>query len=229
VTQQPADWKRMGFKNNKVWMAVNDRGEPCRKNGKVLIKYQLDQDYEYWVHEANITSVNSLKKQKKTRNQKTAAAAPARKNHTLEELQADLPEDAILVFTDGASSGNPGPSGIGVHLIYRENEKSISRYIGQATNNIAELTAIQAALWEIKNKKKPVRIFTDSGYAFGVLTQGWKPRKNQELIADIKKAMAGFADLELVKVKGHAGQAENEKADQLATAAIKKARANDAG
>ncbi|MFP4446319.1 MAG: ribonuclease HI [Desulfosudaceae bacterium] len=228
MTQQPADWKRKGFKNNKVWMAVNDRGEPCRKNGKVLIKYQLDQDYEYWVHETNITSVSRLKKQKKTRNQKTPAA-PVNKNHTLEELQADLPEDAILVFTDGASSGNPGPSGIGVHLIYRENEKSISRYIGQATNNIAELSAIQAALREIKNKKKPVRIFTDSGYAFGVLTQGWKPRKNQELITDIKKTMAGFADLELIKVKGHAGQIENEKADQLATAAIKKARAKDAG
>ncbi|MFO8048335.1 MAG: ribonuclease H [Desulfosudaceae bacterium] len=231
MTQQPADWKRMAFKNNKVWMAVDEQGQPLKKNGKVLIKYQLDHDYEYRVHEANITSVNHLKKKSPKRPKKGGAgpSSPGQENQSLEAIKADLPPETILVFTDGASSGNPGPSGIGVHLIYKENEKSISRYIGPATNNIAELKAIQAGLLEIKNRQMPVRVFTDSGYAFGVLVKGWQARKNKELIESIRKTMAGFKDLRLIKVKGHAGQIENEKADQLATAAIKKARAIDAG
>jgi ribonuclease HI len=135
----------------------------------------------------------------------------------------DLPDDAVLAFTDGASSGNPGPSGIGVLLRYKDKEKSISRFIGQATNNIAELTAIQTALLEIKNKKLPVRIFTDSSYARGVLSLGWKAQKNKELIQAIQKTMTGFRDVKLVKVKGHAGVPENEEADRLAVAAIEKA------
>lgn len=134
-----------------------------------------------------------------------------------------MDESAIRVFTDGAASGNPGPAGIGVLLIYGNNEKTISRYIGHATNNIAELKAIEAALLEIKNRKLPVRLFTDSAYSLGALTLGWKAQKNVELIAGIQKLMRAFSDLKILKVKGHAGMAENETADRLATEAIQKA------
>ena len=205
-------------------LAVDENQQPVEKNGKVLIKYQTDQDYEYWVHKSNVVSVSRLDQQKKTGGKKKAAAPKKSGDEKIiREIKADLPEDAVLVFTDGASSGNPGPSGIGVLMLYKENEKSISRYIGQATNNIAELKAIQAGLLEIKNKNLPVRVFTDSKYAYGVLTLGWKAKKNQELIHAIQEVMATFKNIELVKVKGHAGIPENEKADKLAVAAIKKA------
>lgn len=126
----------------------------------------------------------------------------------------------IVIYTDGASSGNPGPSGIGVFLQYGEHQKEISRYIGRATNNIAELEAIKAALLSLKTSDLPVRIHTDSNYAYGLLTLGWKPKKNIRLVAEIKSLMEKFTDLVLIKVKGHAGEAGNEKADRLATAAI---------
>jgi ribonuclease HI len=195
------------------------------KDGKVLIKYQVNQAYEYWVHKNSVVPVEQISR---TGEQKKAGGGKSRdKKSGGEESSAvmtgNLPENAVLAFTDGASSGNPGPSGIGVLLRYRDKEKSISRFIGQATNNIAELTAIQAALLEIKDKKLPVRVFTDSAYAFGVLTLDWKPKKNNELIQSIKKTMAGFRDLKLIKVKGHAGVPENETADRLAVGAIENA------
>jgi ribonuclease HI len=131
-------------------------------------------------------------------------------------------KDKICLFTDGATSGNPGPSGIGVLLRYGEHEKEISKYIGNATNNIAELNAIKAGLSALKQTDIPVRLFTDSNYAYGLLVLNWKPRKNQELVESIKKIMARFKDLQLIKVKGHSGHQGNERADDLATAAIKK-------
>ena len=103
---------------------------------------------------------------------------------------------------------------------YKTHQKKISRYIGLATNNIAELEAIRVGLEEIKNKNLAVRVFTDSSYALGLLSKGWKPKKNQELVAKIRLLMDQFKDLAFIKVKGHAGHPENECADQLATSAI---------
>ena len=127
------------------------------------------------------------------------------------------------MYTDGASSGNPGPAGIGVYLNCGEHEKEMSEYIGVSTNNIAELTAVKRGLESIKNKKLPVRILTDSQYVLGLLTLNWKAQKNQEIITAIKSLMTEFNDLKLIKVKGHNGEAGNEKADQLAVAAVKSA------
>ena len=67
----------------------------------------------------------------------------------------------------------------------------------------------------------PVRIFTDRSYAYGVLTLGWKARKNQSVVKNIRETISKFKDLKIIKVKGHAGHSENERADFLATSAIK--------
>lgn len=214
----------MGFKGNKVWMAVDENRQPVERDGKVLIKYQTDQDYEYWVYKNSLVGIDQLspkgkpggaKKPRQTKKGRTEKAA--------EDIKADIPDDAVRVFTDGASSGNPGPSGIGVLLLFKENEKRISRYIGRATNNIAELEAIKTGLMEIKNKALPVRVFTDSGYAYGLLSLGWEAKKNISLVQEIRKILATFRDVKLIKVKGHAGIPENEVADKLAVAAIKEA------
>jgi ribonuclease HI len=76
----------------------------------------------------------------------------------------------------------------------------------------------------LKNTDLPGRIFTDSNYAYGVLALGWKVRANREMVESIKKLMAKFTNLKLIKVKGHAGQEGNERADFLATSAIKQAK-----
>ena len=54
ILSEAKDWQRMRFKKNKVWQALDNAGQPLVKNGKVLIKYQLEQDYEYWVHPSNV-------------------------------------------------------------------------------------------------------------------------------------------------------------------------------
>ena len=214
-------WKRMLFKGNKVWQAFSCDEKPVINNGKVLIKYNTKQDYEYWVYENKLEPIDSIKtntpeNEKKVRNRNSLKGSD--KGFAKEE---NIPSDAICIYTDGASSGNPGPSGIGVFFRFGEHEKELSRYIGIATNNIAELEAIKAALTELKTTKKPVRIFTDSSYSYGVLSLNWKPKKNIELINSIKMKMKSFTDIKLIKVKGHAGHKENEHADFLATTAVK--------
>ena len=216
----------MWFKTNKVWVAVDSQGEPLTKDSKVLIKYQLKQDYEYWVNRNNVSPLDSpppktkTHQKRKTRRKKSDKSQASDESATWDESAY---ADSICVFTDGASSGNPGPSGIGVLLRYGEHEKEISQFIGNATNNIAELKAIQAGLAAVKKTDIPVRLFTDSKYAHGLLVLGWKARKNQEIVDSIRKAITKFKDLKIIKVKGHSGQAGNEKADFLATSAIKKA------
>ena len=214
-------WHRMRFKKNKVWVAVDDKEQPIVKNGKYLIKYQLAQDYEYWVNPSSIRALDDP--------QNDDQAPPGKKPQPKKKPSGDMMSgtqdatnsDAVRVYTDGASSGNPGPSGIGVLLRYGDHEKEISRFIGNTTNNVAELEAIRVGLLELKTKDLPVRIFTDSEYAYGVLTRGWKARKNQQLIQSIKNLISGFKDIKLIKVRGHVGHEGNERADFLATSAIK--------
>jgi ribonuclease HI len=129
--------------------------------------------------------------------------------------------NAILAFTDGACSGNPGPAGIGVVLVCGERRKELSEYLGHATSNIAELTAIVRALEAIKDRGRHVFVHSDSEYAIGALTLDWKPRANKELIAHGRALVAAFARLRMSWVPGHAGIAENERCDQLARAAIR--------
>ena len=99
---------------------------------------------------------------------------------------------------------------------------SSAEFLGLSVN-IAELEAIRTALLAVKNTDMPVRIFTDSSYAHGVLSLGWKPKKNRELINSTKKIMEKFSELKLVKVKGHVGIEGNERADFLARAALNNA------
>jgi ribonuclease HI len=215
-------WQRVRFKTNKVWLAVAPDGQAIVQNGKVRIKYQLDQEYEYWVHARNIQALPS-----DGPTDLESAHAPRESNlRPVAENPGDdtTHEDshAVHIYTDGASAGNPGPAGIGVLLRYGTHEKEISEFIGVATNNVAELQAIQAGLSQLKDTRRPVRLYTDSAYARGVLTLGWKAKKNQDLIRAIKAQMARIKDLQLIKIKGHAGEEGNERADRLATDAIKK-------
>ena len=230
-------WKRLSIKGNKVWASIDKDGKLLAKNGRVRIKYNLKQNYEYQAKKENLKpeseAVPKQKKDKqktkgnnkykaisfKPQNRSSQSASKPASSYTAEIR--DMPENAIIIYTDGASSGNPGPGGIGILFIFGEHRKEISQFIGNATNNIAELKAIKTALSEIKRHDLPVRLFTDSGYSIGLLTKGWKSRKNIELVENIKKIMRKFKDLKFIKVKGHNGVEGNETADRLATSALK--------
>ena len=226
-SQAASDWTRMWFKENKVWVALDPQGTPVSKDGKVLIKYQLKQDYKYWVKKENVSPIDSPPAKKVQPNKSRPAEKKERKAKSVSDMAPENEtdyDDKICIFTDGASSGNPGPSGIGVLLRYGEHEKEISKFIGVATNNIAELKAIDIGLSALTQTDIPVRLFTDSKYAYGLLVLNWKARKNQQIVEAVKKTMSRFKDLKIIKVKGHSGYPGNERADFLATDAIKKGK-----
>lgn len=215
----------MMFKGNKIWQGFGPDEKPLIKNGKVLIKYNKNQEYEYWVFEKSLEPLDITGAFQNNDDHKPVLPEnKIEQNGGLQSCDENIPEDAICIYTDGASSGNPGPSGIGILFRFGKHEKELSKEIGIATNNIAELEAIKTALLELKTTKNPVRVYTDSSYSFGVLTLDWKAKKNGELIDSIKKLMRRFKDLKLIKIRGHAGQEGNERADFLANKAVKKSK-----
>ena len=134
---------------------------------------------------------------------------------------------AVVIHTDGACSGNPGPGGWGAILFFNGSEKEVSGGEAHITNNRME---IRAAIEGLNALKRPcaVDLFTDSQYVRQGITQwmhnwkrrGWrtadnKPVKNEDLWRELDEAAARH-DVAWHWVKGHAGHAENERADILA-------------
>jgi ribonuclease HI len=131
-----------------------------------------------------------------------------------------VPADAWIAYTDGACSGNPGPAGSGVVLVSPDGKMHEGReYLGEATNNVAELTAILRALEWIPREARAILVHTDSQYAIGVLQKGWKAKANGELVARTKRVLQERG-ARLSYVPGHAGVPLNERADELAREAI---------
>ena len=130
-------------------------------------------------------------------------------------------EGSWIAYTDGACSGNPGPAGSGVTIIAPDGKIADGYYyLGTSTNNVAELTAILRAAEAVPADAPRVVIYTDSKYSIGVLTQNWKAKVNQELIAQTKRALVARKNVRLVYVAAHVGVEMNERADQLARQAI---------
>lgn len=159
---------------------------------------------------------------------RTAAQTEAAKVDAKKKI-AELPPGTILAFTDGACQGNPGPAGSGV-VVRLADGRHIERHkaLGEGTNNIGELVAIGVALEILREqaipRDAPVALFTDSDYSIGVLTRGWKAKANIGLIAGLKRAVAEWSNLTIYWVAGHAGVAENERADALARKGVEESR-----
>ncbi|MFH1191759.1 MAG: ribonuclease HI family protein [Candidatus Omnitrophota bacterium] len=127
----------------------------------------------------------------------------------------------LEIYIDGASQGNPGHSGVGV-VIYRDGLrfKNISNYIGQATNNVAEYTALIYALQEaLLLKAKSLKINTDSQLLARQLNKIYKV-KHAGLINLYNQAVRLLSGFEKVSIN-HIPREENSLADKLATKAIK--------
>ncbi|MBW1989171.1 MAG: ribonuclease HI [Deltaproteobacteria bacterium] len=219
-------WVRLVFKGDKVWVKEKAPGTPLVADGKATIRYSLEpgHDYEYQVPASSLKPLSAWQPKGKRRApaKKKPAGGAGRKAHGPSSAPdpSELPENAIVVYTDGAARGNPGPAGLGVVLWYKDRQKTISEYLGETTNNVAELSAIDRALSAIKKPNLPVRLYTDSKYAHGVLFAGWKAKKNVELVERIKRKAKRFPDLKAFWVRGHAETRGNELADALANRAI---------
>ena len=139
----------------------------------------------------------------------------ARERHPVEA-------EEVIVYTDGACSGNPGPMGIGVVVLDKGKRRELSEFLGEGTNNIAELTAVERALDLIPEaeRERPVALHSDSTYVIGLLARGFKAKANTELVERLRAKARRFPRLRFVKVEGHAGVPENERCDVLARQAI---------
>ncbi|HUH18807.1 ribonuclease HI [Albibacterium sp.] len=135
----------------------------------------------------------------------------------------------IEIFTDGASSGNPGPGGYGAILRKGQHYKEISEGFRKTTNNRMELLAVIVALESIKIPNQQIMIYSDSKYIidavekkwlYGWIKKGFAGKKNKDLwlrfYAIYKQHQVSFT-----WVKGHAGHLENERCDELAVQASK--------
>ncbi len=137
----------------------------------------------------------------------------------------------VVIYTDGACSGNPGPGGWAAILTWGDKCKEISGGEANTTNNRMELMAAISALEALKRPSQ-VELHTDSVYVKNGITgwihswkkNGWrtadkKPVKNEELWRRLDEAQR-IHDIDWRWIKGHAGHAENERADELARLAM---------
>jgi ribonuclease HI len=139
--------------------------------------------------------------------------------------------NTVVIYTDGACSGNPGPGGWGSVLLYNAHRREMSGGEAGTTNNRMEMMAVIQALESLK-RPCSVMIYTDSVYVMKGMMEwleqwkkrGWKtaakkPVKNVELWQRLEQAI-GRHEVKWQWVKGHSGVPENDRADELARSAI---------
>lgn len=134
----------------------------------------------------------------------------------------------LIIYTDGASRGNPGPGGYGTILKWGETEKELSQGYRRTTNNRMELMAVIAGLEALNKKGLPVTVYSDSQYVVRAVEQGWLDKwirtgfsggkKNKDLWLRYHE-LARQHHVRFHWVKGHADNAYNNRCDALATRA----------
>ena len=141
--------------------------------------------------------------------------------------------EKVIIYTDGACSGNPGPGGWGAILMYKDAKKEISGGMKNTTNNIMEISAVIEALKCLK-VESDVQIYSDSAYVVNAFNQGWiynwiknkwmtsgkEPVKNKEIWQELYE-LTKKHKVKFIKVKGHSDNEFNNRCDEMARNAIK--------
>jgi ribonuclease HI len=240
-------WVKALFKGKEVWAETDEAGKLKIEGALVAIRYSQDAGAKlYRAGAAGVELIRGEKPMSLDEGTTTPAAKAAAKTGygsagtrtqaqaqaaatDAKSLIASLPPETVLAFTDGSCLGNPGPAGAGVVVqIPGKLQKEAYRALGMATNNVGELTAILMAL-QLLDKEAvpvdaPVSVFTDSEYARGVLTLGWKAKANQALIEEVRGLIRKRPGVTLRWVAGHVGVAGNEQADRLAIRGAQESR-----
>lgn len=140
--------------------------------------------------------------------------------------------EKVIIYTDGACSGNPGPGGWGTVLMYKDTKKEISGGSKDTTNNIMELTAVVEGLKMLKFPCE-VELYSDSAYIVNAFNQGWiynwkkknwktadgKEVKNKEIWQELYELIK-IHKVTFNKVKGHSDNEYNNRCDELARNSI---------
>ena len=139
----------------------------------------------------------------------------------------------VTIYTDGACSGNPGPGGYGVVMISGKYRKELSGGEPSTTNNRMELLAVIVGLRALK-RPCDVKLYSDSQYVVNMVNQGWmerwkrngwmrnksEPAKSVDLLEELDRLLHTHR-VEMIWVKGHADNPENNRCDELAVEAYK--------
>lgn len=139
----------------------------------------------------------------------------------------------VTIYTDGSCMGNPGPGGYGVVLLHGGHRKELAAGYRATTNNRMEILAVIVGLEGLKEQCQ-VTLYSDSEYLVNTMTRGWalrwranswmRNKKDKAVNVDLWERMlqlCQFHDVEFRWVRGHAGNRENERCDQLATRAAR--------
>jgi len=134
----------------------------------------------------------------------------------------------LIIYTDGAARGNPGPGGYGTILMWGNTKKELSGGYRYTTNNRMEIMAVIAGLEALKKENLNITIYSDSQYVVKAVQEGWLKnwvatnfkggKKNKDLWLHYHD-LARRNNIRFVWVKGHASNPHNNRCDELATAA----------
>ncbi len=143
--------------------------------------------------------------------------------------------EIVKIYTDGACSGNPGPGGVGIILMYKDKVKEISEGYKYTTNNRMELLAVIRGLQSLKNKGLNIELYSDSKYVIDSVNKGWlfnweklsfKGRVNSDLWIQFLKLYREH-NINFNWVKGHASNEFNNRCDILAVSGYKNGNLKD--
>jgi ribonuclease HI len=236
------------FKGQKVWVEVRADGSAAANAGRVPIRYQASAGAK--IYRASFAGLGALDGAIEdlpdgvdadaprgprptpgtngsgfgSAGSRTAAQAEAAARAAADIVAQQAP-GTVLAFADGSCRGNPGPAGSGALVVLPDGRRgAASLSLGRGTNNIAELSAVDLVLDLLDEARvlpaAPVALLTDSRYAVGVLTQGWKAKANAELIGEVRQRLRVRPGVRLHWIAGHAGIEGNEHVDGLANAAV---------
>jgi ribonuclease HI len=173
-------WTVALLRGQRVLARVNADGSFAAEGGRVEIRYKKTDARAYRAGVGNLQRVEGealVADSDVVEGAEPApkADAPARAAKHADAMNPTTSSvDGWIAFTDGACSGNPGPAGAGM-VVVRPGGAIVEGYefLGVATNNVAELTAILRAVEAIPADAKSILVHTDSQYAIGVLSKGW--------------------------------------------------------
>ncbi|MBW1831857.1 MAG: ribonuclease HI [Deltaproteobacteria bacterium] len=192
-------WRRMRLRNAEVLARCDASGELVANDGRVEVRYKPNDGRAYFAGASNLTPPGGAPK-----------------------IELDSfcgPGEAVKKPSKSKKKAG-GTTTSATVALWADQTRELSEYIGEATNNIAELTGILRAVELARDLGRPLRLYTDSQYSIGVLTKGWKVKANKELVAKVREALDGHPDTKLFHVRGHQGVRLNEQADELAVRAV---------
>ena len=232
-------WLPVRFRGQQIFAECDAGGVFTIRGGRVAIVYSLGAGKAYSTFADRLERIAGAAVQPgvappeapgRASPSKASARSKGKSNdEILGGSQADLDDVSnIHLWSDGACSGNPGPAGAGTVLLIDGATRELSTWLGQGTNNIAELVGVQQGIRALEQPvRRTVVVHTDSQYSIGVLGRAWKAKANQALIAQIRADLRPLPRVVWHWVRGHEGVELNERCDELARRAIESRRSTD--